>query len=38
MTPGGIEDFLSSGPSADEAQRMWDLPDGMRSFELLSGT
>ena len=33
---GGIEDFLSSGLSAAEAQRMWDLADGIRFFELLS--
>ena len=33
---GQIEDFLSSGLSAGEAQGMWDLPDGMRFFELLT--
>ena len=33
---GGIEDFLASGLSAEEAQRMWSLADGMRFFELLS--
>ena len=35
---GGIEDFLSSGLTAEQAQRMWDLPDGMRFFEHLSRT
>ena len=35
---GGIEDFLSSGLTAEEAQQMWDLADGMRFFELLSKT
>ena len=35
---GGIEDFLSSGLTVDEARRMWDLQDGMRFFELLSST
>ena len=35
---GGIEDFLSSGLTAEEAQRMWDLADGMQFFELLSRT
>ena len=33
---GGIEDFLSSGLTAKESQGMWDLPDGIRFFELLS--
>ncbi|MYC85010.1 MAG: response regulator [Acidimicrobiia bacterium] len=35
---GEIEDFLSSGLTAEEAQRMWSLADGMRFFELLSRT
>jgi len=35
---GAIEDFLSSGLTDDEAQRMWSLADGMRFFELLSRT
>ena len=35
---GQIEDFLSSGLTAEEAQGMWDLADGMRFFELLSRT
>ena len=35
---GDIEDFLSSGLTAEEAQRMWSLADGMRFFELLSST
>ena len=33
---GGIQDFLSSGLTAEQAQRMWALPDGMRFFEYLS--
>ena len=33
---GQIEDFLSSGLTAEEAQLMWSLADGMRFFELLS--
>ena len=35
---GDIEDFLSSGLTAEEAQRMWSLADGMRFFELLIST
>ena len=35
---GRIEDFLSSGLTAEEAQGMWDLADGMRFFELLTMT
>ena len=35
---GEIEDFLASGLTAEEAQRMWSLADGMRFFELLSST
>ncbi len=35
---GAIEDFLSSGLTPEEAQRMWSQPDGMRVFELLTGT
>ena len=35
---GDIEDFLSSGLTAEEAQRMWSLADGIRFFELLSST
>ena len=34
---GQIEDFLSSGLTSEEAQGMWDLADGMRFFELLTG-
>ena len=33
---GQIEDFLASGLTAEEAQLMWSLADGMRFFELLS--
>ena len=35
---GEIEDFLASGLTAEEAERMWSLADGMRFFELLSST
>ena len=35
---GEIEDFLSSGLTAEEAERMWSLADGMRFFELLIST
>ena len=35
---GQIEDFLASGLTGEEAQRMWSLEDGMRFFEHLSGT
>ena len=34
---GRIQDFLSSGMTAEEAGRLWDLPDGMRLFEYLNG-
>ena len=34
---GQIQDFLSSGMTAEEARQLWDLPDGMRLFEYLSG-
>ncbi len=30
-----IQDFLSSGMTAEEARRIWDTPDGMRIFEYL---
>ena len=32
---GRIPDFLSSGMTAEEAGRLWDLADGMRIFEYL---
>ena len=32
---GGIQDFLSSGMTPEEARQLWDLPDGMRLFEYL---
>ena len=35
---GAIEDSLSSGLTPEEAQRMWSQPDGLRVFELLTGT
>ena len=34
---GRIQDFLSSGMTAEEAGQLWDLPGGMRLFEYLSG-
>ena len=34
---GRIQDFLSSGMTAEEAQGLWDLPGGMRLFEYLNG-
>ena len=34
---GRIQDFLSSGMTAEEAGQLWDLPDGMRLFEYLNG-
>ena len=33
---GEIENFLSSGMTAGQAQQMWDLTDGMRFFEHLN--
>ena len=33
---GQVEDFLVSGLTADEAQRLWQMPEGMRFFEYLS--
>ena len=35
---GRIQDFLSSGMTAEEAGQLWELPDGMRFFEYLSRT
>ena len=35
---GRIQDFLSSGMTAEEARQLWELPDGMRFFEYLSRT
>ena len=32
---GGVQDFLSSGMTGEEAGRLWDLPDGLRLFEYL---
>ena len=34
---GRIQDFLSSGMTAEEAGQLWDLPGGMRLFEYLNG-
>ncbi|MCY3886914.1 MAG: response regulator [Chloroflexi bacterium] len=33
---GGVQDFLSSGLTAAEAERLWHIPDGPHIFELLS--
>ena len=32
---GGVQDFLSSGMTGEEASQLWDLPDGMRLFAYL---
>ena len=32
---GRLQDFLSSGMTAEEARQLWELPDGMRLFEYL---
>ena len=32
---GRIQDFLSSGMTAEEARRLWEMPDGMGLFESL---
>ena len=34
---GGIQDFLGAGLTADEGQRLWELPEGIRFIEYLSG-
>ena len=33
---GQVEDFLASGITADESQRLWDMPTGPKFFEYLS--
>ena len=33
---GQVQDFLSSGLSAQEAERLWIMPDGLRIFEALT--
>ena len=33
---GRIEDFLASGLSSDEAQRMWEMPGGAELFEYVN--
>ena len=35
---GRPQDFLSSGMSGEEARLLWELPDGPRLFECLSGS
>ncbi len=35
---GGVQDFLSSGLSAEEAEQMWLTPDGLRIFQALTRT
>ena len=34
---GQVQDFLSSGLSAQEAERLWLMPDGLRIFQALTG-
>ncbi len=34
---GLVPDFLASGMTADEAQEIWSVPDGLRFFEYLGG-
>ena len=34
---GGVQDFLSSGLAAEEAERLWLIPEGPRIFESLTG-
>ena len=34
---GRVESYLASGMSAEEARRIWETPDGLRTFEHLSG-
>ena len=34
---GQVEDFLSSGLTSEEADQLWELPEGMRLFEYLGG-
>ena len=33
---GGIQDFLVSGPTPDEARRLWEIPEGPTFFEHLT--
>ena len=33
---GQVEDFLASGLTPDESQRLWEMPGGMKFFEYLS--
>ena len=34
---GQVEEFLSSGLTSEEYQRLWELPEGLRFFDYLSG-
>ena len=34
---GQVRDFLSSGLTAEEAEQLWLMPDGLRIFESLTG-
>ena len=34
---GGLRDFLSSGLSAEESERLWLMPEGLRIFQALTG-
>ena len=33
---GQVEDFLASGMTTDESQRLWEIPEGLKFFEYLS--
>ena len=33
---GQVEDFLASGMTTDESQRLWETPEGLKLFEYLS--
>ena len=33
---GQVEDFLSSGLTANESQQLWEMPEGLKFFEYLS--
>ncbi len=34
---GGVQDFLSSGLTAEESERLWLMPDGLGIFQALTG-
>ena len=35
--PGGLPDFIVSGITPEEHEELWNIPDGQRLFEYLSG-